>query len=49
MKYKFNYVIILISLIFSSYTSFEQNNILPGASLKPYGRYLFDAQQNLEL
>ncbi len=53
MKYKFNYIIILVCLVFSSCVSFEQNqtseNVLPALSLKPYGRYLFDAQQNLEL
>src|SRR5256885_1115229 len=52
MKYKLSFIIILVCLIFSSCISFEQNNTsndLPAASLKPYGRYLFDEQQNLEL
>src|SRR5690242_11650104 len=49
MKHKLSFIIILVCLIFSSCVSFEQNNVLSAASLKPYGRYLFDAQQNLEL
>ena len=53
MKYKFSHVIILVCLIVcnpaSSQTSQTSENVLPAASLKPYGRYLFDAQQNLEL
>lgn len=52
MRYKFSYIFLSLSLICFSCDSFEQNtteNVLPAASLKPYGRYLFDAQQNLEL
>jgi hypothetical protein len=53
MKYKFSYIIFSLGLICCSCTSFGQNNasenVLLASSLKPYGRYLFDAQQNLEL
>jgi hypothetical protein len=53
MKYKLSYIIFFLGLICCSCTSFEQNNlsknVLTAASLKPYGRYLFDAQHSLEL
>src|ERR1044072_7494016 len=54
MKYKFSYIILAAYLVFAGCVSSNKNNKskddeLTATSLKPYGRYFTDAQQNLGL
>ncbi len=54
MKYKFSYLFFSACIFFSVYASAQQNvssdkSTLPATALKPYGRFAFDKDQNLEL